>query len=82
MKFVFTCGGTAGHINPALAVAGRLRSSSGGPSCTMPPWSMTSTRLPSLSASPMSWVTNNTVMPVSRWMRKSPSAARFSASRP
>ena len=26
MKFIFTCGGTAGHINPALAVAGRLRS--------------------------------------------------------
>ena len=25
MKFVFTCGGTAGHINPALGVAGRLR---------------------------------------------------------
>ena len=25
MKFVFTCGGTAGHMNPALAVAGRLR---------------------------------------------------------
>ena len=25
MKFVFTCGGTAGHINPALAIAGRLR---------------------------------------------------------
>lgn len=25
MKFMFTCGGTAGHINPALAVAGRLR---------------------------------------------------------
>lgn len=25
MKFIFTCGGTAGHINPALAVAGRLR---------------------------------------------------------
>lgn len=25
MKFVMTCGGTAGHINPALAVAGRLR---------------------------------------------------------
>lgn len=25
MKFLFTCGGTAGHINPALAVAGRLR---------------------------------------------------------
>ncbi len=25
MRFVFTCGGTAGHINPALAVAGRLR---------------------------------------------------------
>lgn len=24
MKFVLTCGGTAGHINPALAVAGRL----------------------------------------------------------
>ena len=26
MKFIFTCGGTAGHINPAIAVAGRLRS--------------------------------------------------------
>ena len=25
MKFILTCGGTAGHINPALAVAGRLR---------------------------------------------------------
>ena len=25
MKFMFTCGGTAGHVNPALAVAGRLR---------------------------------------------------------
>jgi len=25
MKFVFTCGGTAGHINPALAVAGELK---------------------------------------------------------
>ena len=25
MKFIFTCGGTAGHINPALAVAGRLQ---------------------------------------------------------
>lgn len=25
MNFVLTCGGTAGHINPALAVAGRLR---------------------------------------------------------
>jgi UDP-N-acetylglucosamine--N-acetylmuramyl-(pentapeptide) pyrophosphoryl-undecaprenol N-acetylglucosamine transferase len=25
MKFVLTCGGTAGHINPALAVAGRLQ---------------------------------------------------------
>lgn len=24
MKFILTCGGTAGHINPALAVAGRL----------------------------------------------------------
>jgi len=24
MRFLFTCGGTAGHINPALAVAGRL----------------------------------------------------------
>lgn len=24
MKFLFTCGGTAGHINPALAVAGRI----------------------------------------------------------
>jgi|GEM_PF-5775003 len=25
MKFLFTCGGTAGHINPALAVAGQQR---------------------------------------------------------
>lgn len=25
MKFIFTCGGTAGHINPALGVAGRLK---------------------------------------------------------
>ncbi len=25
MRFIFACGGTAGHINPALAVAGRLR---------------------------------------------------------
>lgn len=25
MKFLMVCGGTAGHINPALAVAGRLR---------------------------------------------------------
>ena len=25
MNYVLTCGGTAGHINPALAVAGRLR---------------------------------------------------------
>jgi UDP-N-acetylglucosamine--N-acetylmuramyl-(pentapeptide) pyrophosphoryl-undecaprenol N-acetylglucosamine transferase len=25
MKFLFTCGGTAGHINPALGVAGQLR---------------------------------------------------------
>lgn len=25
MKFVLTCGGTAGHINPALAVCGRLK---------------------------------------------------------
>ena len=25
MNFLFTCGGTAGHINPALAVAGLLR---------------------------------------------------------
>lgn len=25
MNFVLTCGGTAGHVNPALAVAGRLR---------------------------------------------------------
>ena len=25
MKYLFTCGGTAGHVNPALAVAGRLR---------------------------------------------------------
>ena len=25
MKFIFACGGTAGHVNPALAVAGRLK---------------------------------------------------------
>lgn len=25
MRFLFTCAGTAGHINPALAIAGRLR---------------------------------------------------------
>lgn len=25
MKILFSCGGTAGHINPAIAVAGRLR---------------------------------------------------------
>ena len=25
MRFLFACGGTAGHINPALAVAGKLR---------------------------------------------------------
>ncbi|MBQ1235514.1 MAG: undecaprenyldiphospho-muramoylpentapeptide beta-N-acetylglucosaminyltransferase [Oscillospiraceae bacterium] len=25
MKFIFTCGGTAGHINPAIAVAGKLK---------------------------------------------------------
>ena len=26
MRFLFVCGGTAGHINPALAIAGELRS--------------------------------------------------------
>ena len=25
MRIIFTCGGTAGHINPAIALAGRLR---------------------------------------------------------
>ena len=25
MKFIFTCGGTAGHVYPAIAVAGRLK---------------------------------------------------------
>ena len=25
MRFLFTCGGTAGHINPAVGVAGRLK---------------------------------------------------------
>ena len=26
MRFLFTCGGTAGHINPAIGVAGRIKS--------------------------------------------------------
>ena len=25
MRYVFSCGGTAGHINPAIAIADRLR---------------------------------------------------------
>ena len=25
MNFLFACGGTAGHINPAVGVAGRIR---------------------------------------------------------
>ena len=25
MRIIFACGGTAGHINPALAVAGRIK---------------------------------------------------------
>lgn len=25
MRVIFTCGGTAGHVNPALALAGLLR---------------------------------------------------------
>ena len=25
MRFLFACGGTAGHINPAIGVAGRIR---------------------------------------------------------
>lgn len=30
MRFLFTCGGTAGHINPALAVAGKMNEMLGG----------------------------------------------------
>ena len=25
MKVIFTCGGTAGHVNPAMALAGLIR---------------------------------------------------------
>ena len=25
MRVIFTCGGTAGHVNPALALAGLMR---------------------------------------------------------
>ena len=25
MRFLFACGGTAGHVNPAVGVAGRIR---------------------------------------------------------
>ena len=25
MKVIFTCGGTAGHVNPALALAGYMK---------------------------------------------------------
>ena len=30
MKVIFTCGGTAGHVNPALALAGYMREMDAG----------------------------------------------------
>ena len=30
MRYLFACGGTAGHINPAVGIAGRLREKDGG----------------------------------------------------
>ena len=30
MKVIFTCGGTAGHVNPALALAGYMREKDAG----------------------------------------------------
>ena len=30
MNVIFTCGGTAGHVNPALALAGYMQERQGG----------------------------------------------------
>ncbi|MFR6380212.1 MAG: hypothetical protein ACLUNZ_10870 [Evtepia sp.] len=37
MKILFTCGGTAGHINPAVALARLFQERSGAESCSSGP---------------------------------------------
>gem|GEM_PF-5972393 len=37
MRIIFACGGTAGHINPALAVAGRIKELMPDSSCSSAP---------------------------------------------